>query len=1189
MQSGYVLTENMHTINQLKDDNRRLCQERDDAINATYQSNCDIESLRTALSTANAASSSAVTDRECALMSLHQSEREIQDLRAAAITFRADRMCLLEDREAAIRAHASLRSAMLEVAPTAGSDSELASAVKEVKRDLDRTAIEIRSLRASSSALEADASEVRVAMQDLGREFSEVSCQLSSAQLKEAVASEEVRGLQSEVLQLKEDVNFIKVKHETALVKCEALQSEKKDMRQGSIGLENGFNKLVDDLSTSKDLLRTLHEKYESLQIISKALSLENTQLKNGLETELQSHQRLSSSLINDLGAYKNTIESIQLSNTDLQKVVEEVRRENLKLQETMSINMAESKHRLHTVSQEKSAHSSRIHELEVALHEVERELEAERELRQRTKNEAADLLNENGKLKGLLFSAEADTLDRETDYGLRMEELSTELTRQQGSVAQMKRSVEGKDKVIRQLQDICRELEGSLAASQEEASFGRDAIKGELISLRSKCAVLQASLKDKDAMIHERDESLRVLTFEEVDLRQQVASLEQEYRRRQSKEDHLTETNMKLSGQLESAIVESTAMRGERDGRQAFIEQERRRVVDESYRQQSSEARHKIEANQLRAELESARREIHEITLDRVRLMEEIAAVHRSVKTTSFSPYLQADFSPERGLSAQVFDRSNYLLEGNRELKRQIEDEHSRTTAPSYTPSRPAAMSEMSTPPQGTSASDERDIMRAQRTVEVEEVKALRYALETMSAECGRLHDENKVLTLQLVRKEVDTHHRTFNGSLDRPSLTRITSPPQINDTISTDITHSPSKGGGLSMGVDIGSEISTATDSNNRPASPSNLVLIDLSKDNVSLRGEVSRLESELTRLNERNDVPRAEYDGAKAVARQLKKALKVTKVDLDELQETHTRVLANKAAAAEKLLTLEHEMLRMKVALERSAAQTEEVESANKRVQENELVIFNSNFGTTFTSLEEGSAALSIEFSKKAAALLQAESACTYLKENNSCLSEEVRYLMRELQTVHAAKEALIDKLSKSDRRLVEEDGKTRDLGARLVEANDALLKLDADLKTAVAARETLEVTLIEAQRTFDSQSVHYKKTLTQMVRVEESNQQLAEEHQEVLVRYSELEVRSQQTLIRLSEVESTHASLLRKIIAWGKPGPDVIISSPGVVLQNDRQVFKEDKAIGKLRRKNALLRWAVLILKLRVLSS
>ena len=60
-----------------------------------------------------------------------------------------------------------------------------------------------------------------------------------------------------------------------------------------------------------------------------------------------------------------------------------------------------------------------------------------------------------------------------------------------------------------------------------------------------------------------------------------------------------------------------------------------------------------------------------------------------------------------------------------------------------------------------------------------------------------------------------------------------------------------------------------------------------------------------------------------------------------------------------------------------------------------------------------------------------------------------------------------------------------------------------------------------------------------------RDEEKSRKAIAENSELRKSPVEIKQTHQTTRARLSEVELTHASLLRKIIAWGNPGPDEVI--------------------------------------------
>ena len=209
-------------------------------------------------------------------------------------------------------------------------------------------------------------------------------------------------------------------------------------------------------------------------------------------------------------------------------------------------------------------------------------------------------------------------------------------------------------------------------------------------------------------------------------------------------------------------------------------------------------------------------------------------------------------------------------------------------------------------------------------------------------------------------------------------------------------------------------------------------------------------------------------------------------------------------------------------------------------------------------------------------------------TVLQSDLSHLREALRLTEVNLVAVTADAEewrrlndGLQMKLNQVESTLEMNMNQTAELKAQLQRAEEKAIRLSSAAEAALLAPE-------KALRT---QAERFKSMLIKLEQsTEAAHRRLRKENMVLTLELEELKKERKVNLIRLSDIESDHSELLRKILAWGNlASPDEIIQTSASLPQSgvidDVGDREKKELIKKLIQGNALLRWSAITLRFK----
>ena len=281
---------------QLRDENRRLCLERDSALNSLYHANNENDDLKSALTHAQSTSSGHFAEREQALLSIHRMSTEISELKEQ-IECANNSLSLADARHLEYKdAYLGLRGLFSDLIAS-GDDSwlhnhtEAMSLILQYREDADGTLDELSVLRGCNKMLEAEkAASLAMISSTKGESqhlrdsitFLEEVCEKAQSQ-NEALAIE-LHALQSQYVELKEENGKFKQR-------CSWLEARNKELITAESTIKMKCDQLESQLQTAQVDINELRTAKIDAEALIQSLKSE-TALLMKTQGDLESHQR---------------------------------------------------------------------------------------------------------------------------------------------------------------------------------------------------------------------------------------------------------------------------------------------------------------------------------------------------------------------------------------------------------------------------------------------------------------------------------------------------------------------------------------------------------------------------------------------------------------------------------------------------------------------------------------------------------------------------------------------------------------------------------------------------------------------------------------------------------------------------------------------------------------------------------
>jgi chromosome segregation ATPase len=216
------------------------------------------------------------------------------------------------------------------------------------------------------------------------------------------------------------------------------------------------------------------------------------------------------------------------------------------------------------------------------------------------------------------------------------------------------------------------------------------------------------------------------------------------------------------------------------------------------------------------------------------------------------------------------------------------------------------------------------------------------------------------------------------------------------------------------------------------------------------------------------------------------------------------------------------------------------------------------------------------------EKIAAGMELSTKLNKLQYDNELLSSECSRWKASLAGAREDKSVAEANITAMRRQVMELEGSMAEMKQSLLEATFKTNRLEEVIQSAQTARDQALAVAETAKAASQRHAAQCRELLLRAETIAETDKKsVSVENASLKRQLSEITHTHHTTLVRLSEVESTHASLLRKIVAWGNASPDEIILSS---YSTDEQDTLKDQYINKLHKKNAYLRWSNITLKI-----
>ena len=275
---------------ELREENRRLCRERDAALNSLYLANNEREGLQSALVAAQTVSYDHSAEREQALLSLHRMSVELADMREQlgdtkeALTSAQSDLNHYADAYRALREIFSDLAAVDRGSPLTSHD-EVVDYIRQYKEDADSSLNDLKLLRSCIRILEAEKEANDAMVLSSKREsqrlkasvsFLEEVCEKSQAQRD--VISVELKELQSAY-------NSLLRAYEERATELNVLEAQNREL----IAFESIEKTRSNDLELQ---LKSVWSEMEESRKRQAHLEIEVESLNSEKRNELASHQR---------------------------------------------------------------------------------------------------------------------------------------------------------------------------------------------------------------------------------------------------------------------------------------------------------------------------------------------------------------------------------------------------------------------------------------------------------------------------------------------------------------------------------------------------------------------------------------------------------------------------------------------------------------------------------------------------------------------------------------------------------------------------------------------------------------------------------------------------------------------------------------------------------------------------------
>ena len=235
------------------------------------------------------------------------------------------------------------------------------------------------------------------------------------------------------------------------------------------------------------------------------------------------------------------------------------------------------------------------------------------------------------------------------------------------------------------------------------------------------------------------------------------------------------------------------------------------------------------------------------------------------------------------------------------------------------------------------------------------------------------------------------------------------------------------------------------------------------------------------------------------------------------------------------------------------------------------------FNDRFGFNLISFEDGMAIIFQELEERTTSLLHAQS------ELKRAADSAERQLMEisELRDYQCRLKSSYDTLQQfADALVLKIKAQSTELDSlkeKSVEWLNSRISISQELENSRALQDTAIASLEKEKRE--------KERVTQIctdlvLRDEEKSNKFKAENKILRRSLKEIKQTHHITLVKLSDVESNHAYLLRKIIAWGSPGPDEVILAPSKEVEPNEP---SEKHYANMFKAFLYQRWALFTLR------
>ena len=365
----------------------------------------------------------------------------------------------------------------------------------------------------------------------------------------------------------------------------------------------------------------------------------------------------------------------------------------------------------------------------------------------------------------------------------------------------------------------------------------------------------------------------------------------------------------------------------------------------------------------------------------------------------------------------------------------------------------------------------------------------------------------------------------------------------------------------------------LSSSLGSNQKPSGHCDDLIV------LELRSENMRLVSEIRRLHEEREAGR---DGlvqqTPATLESFQKHGGTAAFESPVEVESRTRLELSGRAAEDLQQRYKEALNNFEVTRQQLSSALEREESWKKAFAELSSKL-NPTFGLHIDSMADAPSVITKVLENKEASLLKLQAELVETQQSIVMQEIDFRKLKEEHESLRQANITL-QRLNESlSSKLAAEQ---KDLEA-FKKSSDDLLSANLGISKELEHMRSIHERVVEALADEKREKTKVNKRYTDLLRRdEEKSRKLTAENSELRKSLVEIRREHQSSLIKLSEVESTHASLLRKIIAWGNPGPDEVISVEQKVHSQPIESTGE-KSTARLFRAYLHQRWAVFTLR------